>query len=105
MALRLGGVAESVNSAVLAGTLPLDLALCKIEQWDHLTSRIDYGAGCPVSPADFARALVAAQAEAGLAHLRLVVEPGRSLVGPFGALVAAGGVALLAVGIGGLLGD
>jgi diaminopimelate decarboxylase len=50
---------------------------------------IDYGGGCPVSPADFARALVAAQNEAGLQHLRLVVEPGRSLVGSFGALVAA----------------
>jgi diaminopimelate decarboxylase len=49
---------------------------------------IDYGSGCPVGPGDFARALVAAQKEARLGHLRLVVEPGRSLVGSFGALVA-----------------
>jgi diaminopimelate decarboxylase len=50
---------------------------------------IDYGSGCPVAPADFARALVSAQKEAGLGHLRTLVEPGRSLVGPFGVLVAA----------------
>jgi diaminopimelate decarboxylase len=49
---------------------------------------IDYGQGCPVEPADFVRGLLASQKEAGLSHLRLVVEPGRSLVGPFGVLVA-----------------
>jgi diaminopimelate decarboxylase len=49
---------------------------------------IDYGAGCPVVPADFVRALTSAQREAGLGHLTLVVEPGRSLVGPFGTLLA-----------------
>jgi diaminopimelate decarboxylase len=50
---------------------------------------IDYGAGCPVAPADFARALLALQKESGLAHLRTLVEPGRSLVGAFGVLVAS----------------
>jgi diaminopimelate decarboxylase len=50
---------------------------------------IDYGNGCPVSPADFARALRAIQKEAGASHLKLVVEPGRALVGPFGVLVAS----------------
>jgi diaminopimelate decarboxylase len=49
---------------------------------------IDYGSGCPAAPADFARALRAAQTEAGLGHLRTVIEPGRSLVGPFGVLAA-----------------
>jgi diaminopimelate decarboxylase len=49
---------------------------------------IDYGQGCPVEPSDFVRGLLAAQKEAALNHLRLVVEPGRSLVGPFGTLVA-----------------
>lgn len=49
---------------------------------------IDYGNGCDVTPADFAVALVAAQRQAGLSHLRLLVEPGRSLVGPYGLLVA-----------------
>jgi len=49
---------------------------------------IDYGAGCPVTPGDFIRALTRAQGEAGVAHLTLLVEPGRSMVGPFGTLVA-----------------
>ena len=29
--------------------LPEDLALCKIEEWDHLTAHIHYGAGFPKS--------------------------------------------------------
>jgi diaminopimelate decarboxylase len=49
---------------------------------------IDYGAGCPVAPPDFARALLSAQRQAGLSHLRTLIEPGRSLVGPFGLLAA-----------------
>lgn len=49
---------------------------------------IDYGQGCAVEPGDFVRGLLASQKESGLSHLRLVVEPGRSLVGPFGVLVA-----------------
>jgi NADH-quinone oxidoreductase subunit F len=28
-----------------AGTLPAELALCKIEEWDHLTAHLQYGAG------------------------------------------------------------
>jgi len=51
---------------------------------------IDYaGDRPPAPPAEFAHGLVAAQRDAGLAHLSLVVEPGRSLVGPFGQLVAS----------------
>jgi diaminopimelate decarboxylase len=50
---------------------------------------IDYGQGCGVKAGDFARALAVAAREAGLSHLALVVEPGRSLVGPFGVLVAS----------------
>jgi diaminopimelate decarboxylase len=49
---------------------------------------IDYGQGCPVEPSDFVSGLLGAMKEAGLEHLRLVVEPGRSLVGSFGTLVA-----------------
>jgi diaminopimelate decarboxylase len=50
---------------------------------------IDYGNGCPASPADFGKVLRAVQKEAGASHLKLVVEPGRALVGPFGVLVAS----------------
>ena len=48
---------------------------------------IDYGAGCPVSPADFASRTVALVKERGLGHLRLLAEPGRSLVASEGVLV------------------
>lgn len=50
---------------------------------------IDYGEGCAVSPGDFARAAVRELGDAGLGRLRLLCEPGRSLVAPFGVLVAS----------------
>jgi diaminopimelate decarboxylase len=50
---------------------------------------IDYGAGCPVAPADFARAAVGLLQGTPLAALRLVVEPGRSLVAAHGVLCAS----------------
>lgn len=50
---------------------------------------IDYGAGCPVSPADFAREAAARIARSPLAGRRLVVEPGRSMVGTHGVLCAS----------------
>ncbi|MDI1483144.1 diaminopimelate decarboxylase [Polyangium sp. y55x31] len=50
---------------------------------------IDYGAGCPVSPADFARAATRLVAERGFAGTRIVVEPGRALVAPYGVLCAS----------------
>jgi diaminopimelate decarboxylase len=49
---------------------------------------IDYGDGCPVRPADFIRAARAAQREHGLDDLALFCEPGRSLVGAYGILLA-----------------
>lgn len=49
---------------------------------------IDYGEGCAVRPADFVRQTRALQAELGLDDLALYVEPGRSLVGAHGVLVA-----------------
>ena len=33
-----------------AGTVTEDLALCKIEEWDHLTAHIQYGTGFPNIP-------------------------------------------------------
>jgi NADH-quinone oxidoreductase subunit F len=32
------------------GRIPTDLALCKIEEWDHLTGHVNYGAGYPELP-------------------------------------------------------
>jgi diaminopimelate decarboxylase len=50
---------------------------------------IDYGLGAvPVPPAEFGRAAVQLLASQELGDLDLVVEPGRSLVGSYGALVA-----------------
>jgi diaminopimelate decarboxylase len=49
---------------------------------------IDYGEGAPSRPADFIRAARAAQRDAGLGDLPLYCEPGRSLVGKHGVLLA-----------------
>ena len=35
---------------IARGTLPEELALCKIEEWDHLTAHIAYGTGFPKIP-------------------------------------------------------
>jgi diaminopimelate decarboxylase len=50
---------------------------------------IDYGSGCEATPADFARAAVKLLEGSPLAGTRLTVEPGRSLVGAHGVLVAS----------------
>jgi len=49
---------------------------------------IDYGEGCQVRPADFVRATRKLQKECGLDDLALYCEPGRSMVGAHGVLVA-----------------
>jgi diaminopimelate decarboxylase len=50
---------------------------------------VDYGAGCPAAPADFARAAASRLAAAGLAGRTIVVEPGRCLVAAHGVLCAS----------------
>jgi diaminopimelate decarboxylase len=49
---------------------------------------VDYGGGCSMRPADFVRAARGEQQARGLGDLELTVEPGRSLVGPHGVLLA-----------------
>ncbi len=49
---------------------------------------IDYGGGCAVRPRDFAALATAELSRAGLTCVKLLVEPGRSLVGSHGVLVA-----------------
>lgn len=49
---------------------------------------IDYGEGCDVRPADFARAAARLVAESPLAGTMITVEPGRSLVAAHGVLCA-----------------
>ncbi|MBK8258608.1 MAG: diaminopimelate decarboxylase [Polyangiaceae bacterium] len=50
---------------------------------------IDYGAGCPVKPADFARAVTRLVADSALAGTTIAVEPGRSLVASHAVLCAS----------------
>jgi diaminopimelate decarboxylase len=50
---------------------------------------IDYGTGAAPEPSTFVRAALGLLAEHGLSSLKLVIEPGRSLVGSFGVLVAS----------------
>ncbi len=49
---------------------------------------IDYGGGCPASPADFVGETLALLRASGLGDLALHVEPGRSLVGAHGVVLA-----------------
>jgi diaminopimelate decarboxylase len=49
---------------------------------------IDYGSAPSVPPSEFAHTCVRTLRDAGLSDLMIVVEPGRSLVAPFGVLVA-----------------
>lgn len=49
---------------------------------------VDYGGQSPAPAADFARAAVALLARHALAGRRILVEPGRAMVAPFGVLVA-----------------
>jgi len=61
-------------------------------QWSFLDTGggfgIDYGEGCPVRPQDFVRAVRGIATELGLGGVRLLCEPGRSLVGAHGVLLA-----------------
>ena len=41
---------ERILDGIAAGTFPQDLALCKIEEWDHLTAHVQYGSGLPKIP-------------------------------------------------------
>jgi diaminopimelate decarboxylase len=49
---------------------------------------IDYGGAPAAPPHEFARVALELLKQRGLAELMLVVEPGRSIVGPFGVLVS-----------------
>jgi diaminopimelate decarboxylase len=50
---------------------------------------VDYGDGCPVAPRDFAREAARLVSGSELRGLRVVVEPGRSLVAAHGVLCAS----------------
>jgi NADH-quinone oxidoreductase subunit F len=41
---------QRIIDDIAVGTVPEDLALCKIEEWDHLTAHVQYGTGFPNIP-------------------------------------------------------
>jgi NADH-quinone oxidoreductase subunit F len=47
--VRQGDVAAILDS-MAEGSVPAELALCKIEEWDHITGAIRYGTGYPEIP-------------------------------------------------------
>ncbi len=36
---------DDILDDVMMGNIPTDLALCKIEEWDHITAQVKYGTG------------------------------------------------------------
>lgn len=99
--VRLVGIAAHAGSQLTALESYLASARKVFETATSLRSRfalelvdtgggfgIDYGKGCPVRPADFVRAATGLKKEHGLEDLALFCEPGRSLVGAHGVLVA-----------------
>lgn len=95
ISVHVGSQLTSTEAYVSGGRVAFDVARAAREKGASLRFvgtgggfGIDYGAGCPVKPADFVRAIRAEQFAAGLGDLSLHVEPGRSLVGAHGVLVA-----------------
>ncbi len=41
---------DAILDDLARGRMPVELALCKIEEWDHVTGHITYGAGYPEIP-------------------------------------------------------
>jgi NADH-quinone oxidoreductase subunit F len=41
---------QRIIDDIAVGTVPEDLALCKVEEWDHLTAHVQYGTGFPKIP-------------------------------------------------------
>jgi NADH-quinone oxidoreductase subunit F len=44
---------DEIIDEVMMGNIPTDLALCKIEEWDHITAQIKYGTGYANIPSWF----------------------------------------------------
>jgi len=42
--------ATRILDELVAGRIPMDLAMCKVEEWDHVTSSVKYGSGYPELP-------------------------------------------------------
>jgi len=96
LASHVGSQFTRTNEYVASAAVLFDVARSTIERGAALEFvdagggfGIDYGAGCPVRPADFVRETIALQAARGLDHLTLHIEPGRALVGAHAVLIAS----------------
>jgi diaminopimelate decarboxylase len=90
---HVGSQLTRTDEYVAAATVLLEIAAPLADRLEFVDFGggfgIDYGAGCPASPGDFARAAVALLASSKLAGKMLVTEPGRSLVAAHGVLCAS----------------
>ncbi|HSC86250.1 MAG TPA: diaminopimelate decarboxylase [Polyangiaceae bacterium] len=92
---HVGSMLKKTDSYLESANVVCDVAL-DAQQRGHRLEYVDFGGGFgidygpgPVSPPhDFAAAALGLLGRRGLGLLKLVVEPGRSLVGPFGVLVS-----------------
>ena len=41
---------DDILDDVMTGIIPSELALCKIEEWDHITAQVKYGSGYATIP-------------------------------------------------------
>lgn len=95
LAMHIGSQMTDTNDYDRAGLVLCDLAKAHRANGGSLAYLdfgggfgIDYGSGCPVSPADFTARTVELLHAQGLGDLKLLSEPGRALVAAEGALVA-----------------
>jgi diaminopimelate decarboxylase len=91
---HVGSMLDKPDPYVASASVVCDVALDFLNQGFALTYvdfgggfGIDYGGKPAQRPEEFAKAAIELKRKRGLEKLALLVEPGRSLVGPFGVLV------------------
>lgn len=93
---HVGSMLSTPSGYLESATVVAELAARRLAAGGSL-EYINFGGGFGINdgtkeatpPSSFARAAIELAKEHGLERLRLVVEPGRSLVGPYGVLVAS----------------
>jgi len=95
ISVHLGSMMTSTDAYARSARKLCDLARERRPKAPHLKYidfgggfGIDYGTSPSAPPSEFARTCVRTLRDAGLSDLTIVVEPGRSLVAPYGVLIA-----------------